>query len=259
VNGEFTDDAAAPAMQEWQVFHRGRPKQLITASDDEGARFFASVLLGVPLAEVTALPADYVRAREREMRQVIDREPFVFAYHEAGHAVVAHQLGAEVYSVSIVPQMTCYPGVAFADAIDSLGRMAWAGPDEDPCWAEGSRAEARQQAYVALAGLAAEFRRSGKAKWKQRRWEPDWQRVLRCVRTFVGPSGSPPAQVEIWKRRVVAMIEEQWPAVCRVGDALAAARELHEAELASLLAEPSAKKAEKETSQDVVVTALPLL
>src|SRR5215813_5236706 len=73
----------------------------------------------------------------------------VTAYHEAGHAVVALALGRPVHRVSILPDRERLGTCEFGKAVFR--------PSED--WLE-------REILIAVAGLAAEARQTGKYAWE---------------------------------------------------------------------------------------------
>jgi hypothetical protein len=133
------------------------------------------------------------------------------AYHEAGHAYLAHLLGGRVLEVSLEP-----------DGDDG---------DENPAgrtavrWSAAPRAEQqRRSALVALAGPLAELHFRGELDQLDTlsAWRADWREVQQAL---AGQRAKDPAAVlRRWLAEVRAALTEPaaWERLCRLADALEA-------------------------------------
>lgn len=139
------------------------------------------------------------------------------AWHEAGHAVVAHLLGGRVLSVSLEP------------AEESLGgrsTVEWRGAD--------AREAASLSGRVALAGPIAEVERFGGEDLDDvhvlAAWAADWSEIERCVAVVEPDAAARERVVEAWAREVRGLLAdpEVEERVARVADALDAHGELDE-------------------------------
>ena len=123
------------------------------------------------------------------------QSPETTAYHEAGHAVIALQLGRSVQRVSILPKL------------QTLGRCEFQQgkprPNED--WIE-------REILISLAGLAAEAKHTGHYAWEGA--AQDLQAVKRLVTQRAGER-----QAERMQKRLLSKVEhmleqpETWRAV----------------------------------------------
>jgi hypothetical protein len=139
------------------------------------------------------------------------------AWHEAGHAVVAHLLGGRVVSISLDPE---------EDMLGGCSAIQWGASDDASVASLSGR--------VALAGPIAEVERFGGHDLDDvhvlAAWEADWQEIERCAAVLEGQAEGQKRVVEGWAREVRAMfldpgVEEL---VARVADALDAHGELDE-------------------------------
>lgn len=141
-------------------------------------------------------------------------EPWtVAARHEAGHAVVAHLLGAEVRWVRVDTD---------EDDLDGETSVAWPALDAAECASRSGRA--------ALAGPLAEMDFLGHELLEDPRalasWARDWDEAMRCARAADG--ANPEARIHQWVAEVGELLREPTVAerVARVADALAAHGEI---------------------------------
>ena len=110
-----------PQISGWRVFRHGRPIETVWTESADGAIALLAHVYHVPRNVFTALPEEFVREFERKLERRLKPRLRAACYHEAGHAIVAHHLGAEIAWISTIPQMTHTNDVA--DPIDSLGRV----------------------------------------------------------------------------------------------------------------------------------------
>ena len=235
--GSFADLEPLPLpaeFREWRVFLKGRPLTTVIVASAEDAIEQAAAAYAVSRESLTALDEDFVTWYEKSLERKQKPRLRAACHHEAGHAVVARYLGGTVTSLSTIPRMT-HTGDIVGD-IDSMGRMGWATPDDQPQWRPGSARAAEGKALVLLAGLASEFRLTGKARWRARAWEGDIQRARAIARERCG-SDSPAvaALLETWKGEAAALAGQLWGHITAVANALWQERELRGAQLDELL------------------------
>jgi ATP-dependent Zn protease len=106
------------------------------------------------------------------------------AFHEAGHAVVSLALGRPVHHVSVLPDREHLGLCEFKKAVYR--------PSED--WLE-------REALIALGGIAAEARRTGRYAWAEAGRDFDYVRSLALKRT------GNDRQAERLERRLLAKTE----------------------------------------------------
>ena len=223
-----------PEFQEWRVFYKGRPIDIVIVDSADAAIEFTAALYSVPPETLTALREDVARAREEEIEKEGRAGSLAACYHEAAHAVIAHHLGAEVVSLSTIPQMT-HTGDS-ANDIDSLGRTALEYCDDHPSWIPGSAARSRNLAVVLLSGLTAEFRFVGRSQWRGRSWEGDVQRALQAARDLcAGDKKAATTLYESWRTQAGKLVEQLWSPIVRLAEVLVKERQLGQAELCQLL------------------------
>ena len=150
-----------------------------------------------------------------------DLDPVTAAYHEAGHAFLAHRLGGRVVAVTIEDEDGALMGrttVHWRD-LDAperrrcSGLVALAGPVAEVLW-RGDIAR--------LATLSA--------------WRADWQEVQAALLAQVR-GGGPAALLQRWLVQVRRELDGPggWEQLCRIADALAAHGTLDEDLLAEVL------------------------
>ena len=137
-----------------------------------------------------------------------DLDPATAAYHEAGHAVMAHWLGGRVLACSIEDEDERVHGTTTVD----WRRLA-----------TGERQ--RAVALAALAGPVAEARWRGDMELLESlaAWEADWRLATAALAQIAGPAERRPL-IEKLTREAAAAFEdpERWELLCRVADALEA-------------------------------------
>jgi hypothetical protein len=139
------------------------------------------------------------------------------AWHEAGHAVVAHLLGGRIVSVTLEPE---------EDGYGARSAIEWGASDE--------AAVANLSGRVALAGPIAEVERFGGHELDDvhvlAAWEADWQEIERCAAVLEREEEGQKRVMERWAREVRTMLLDPGveELVARVADALEAHGELDE-------------------------------
>ncbi|MFM1871697.1 MAG: ATP-dependent zinc metalloprotease FtsH [Planctomycetota bacterium] len=129
------------------------------------------------------------------------------AYHEAGHAVVAHLLGGEVAECTIESD---------DDGMAGGATVRWYGV--------APKERTRRSALVALAGPLAEARWRGEpAPDDDEAWAADRREVDAALAALVPPAERA-AVLQRWLAEVARAFEdgETWECLCRVADGLAA-------------------------------------
>lgn len=153
-----------------------------------------------------------------------DLDPTTAAYHEAGHALMAHLLGGRVVQVSL--------------EVDDDGHMGRTTVE----WRRRNAAEQRRcSALVALAGPVAEARWRGDVSLLDAlsAWHGDWQEVQAALAAEAGDAG-PAVLLTRWLREVRQQFDDAsvWELLCRLADALEAHATLDETLLDELLGTP---------------------
>lgn len=168
------------------------------------------------------------------------REEFdpVAAYHEAGHAFLAHRLGGRVLAVTLE-----------LDDGDEQGRTSVQ-------WPRAPRTEQRRRsALVALAGPLAELHFRGELDQLDTlaAWRADWREVQQALVDCRAPD--PQRQLHRWLAEVRSELTEpaRWERVCRLADALEAHGTLDSDLLDDLLppADDSDQRDEDEPADEV--------
>lgn len=149
-----------------------------------------------------------------------DLDPVTAAYHEAGHAYLAHRLGGLVVAVTIEDE----------DG-ELMGRTT-------VHWRSGDANERRRRsALVALAGPVAEARWRGDVELLAAlsAWRADWQEAQAALRASA-PAAEQPALLQRWLREVRDELDDPdgWERLCRIADALEAHGTLDEDLLADV-------------------------
>jgi hypothetical protein len=151
-----------------------------------------------------------------------DLDPVTAAYHEAGHAFLAHRLGGHVVAVTIEDE----------DG-GLMGRTTVHWRDLDV------QERRRCSALVALAGPVAEARWRGDAELLAAlsAWRADWQEVQAAL-SAAARGGDQPQLLQRWLARVRREIDDPdgWEQICRLADALEAHGTLDEGLLAEVFA-----------------------
>lgn len=139
------------------------------------------------------------------------------AWHEAGHAVIAHLLGGRIVSVSLEPE---------EDGLGGRSAIQWGTSDDASVASLSGR--------VALAGPIAEVERFGGHDLDDvhvlAAWEADWREIERCAAVLERQAEGQRRLVEGWAREVRTMLLDPGveELVARVADALDAHGELDE-------------------------------
>ena len=226
-----------PKAKQWRVFIDSRPIETLRFTSNQSehvAKKFAADVYSVSLDRVAALEEDFVTAFERRLEGLQRRRLRPISYHEAGHAVLAHHLGACVTMLSTIPQMR-YRGGDFETESDSMGRMSWAVPRAAP-WLAGTRSRLEREACILLAGRTAESKFLGRRGWRVTPWDGDMQRVAAlAIRSADDCSASFAEITERWKTATGEKVDALWSHIVDVASVLVDKREIAEAELRQLL------------------------
>jgi hypothetical protein len=149
-----------------------------------------------------------------------DLDATTAAYHEAGHAFMAHRLGGNVREVSIEPD---------EDGVEGRTTVRWP--------KAASMELRRQSALVAIAGPMAELHFRGELEQLDTlsAWRADW----RQVQSALDGERDPQRQLQRWLLEVRATLTDpdEWERLCRIADALAAHGTLDADLLSELLPE----------------------
>ncbi|MBL8729408.1 MAG: M50 family metallopeptidase [Planctomycetes bacterium] len=153
-----------------------------------------------------------------------DLDPTTAAYHEAGHALMAHLLGGRVVQVTLE-----------VDDDGEIGRTTVE-------WHGHSVAERRRcSALVALAGPVAEARWRGDVALLEAlsAWHDDWEEVRAALAAEAG-ARNPAALLTRWLREVHQQFADAaaWELLCRLADVLEAHDTLDAVLLDELLGTP---------------------
>lgn len=146
------------------------------------------------------------------------------AYHEAGHALVAHLLGGEVQETSLESEHEGHAGQT---------RVLWSGFEE--------RDRIRRSAMSALAGPVAEVLWRGESVLEEdlSAWRADWDEVDAGLEAL-----APIEEREVLRQRWLDELKElledpqTWENLCRIADALEAHETLDQILLQEYLPEP---------------------
>ncbi len=145
------------------------------------------------------------------------------AYHEAGHVLLAHQLGGEVLETTLESDRDHHAGHT---------SVAWHGLSKED--------RARRSALVALAGPAAETLWRGEEVCDDlTAWIADWNEVDAALRILAAPNDREGLKRR-WLEEIVRQLRNPvaWETLCRIADALEAHGTLEQALLEDLLPPP---------------------
>ena len=164
------------------------------------------------------------------------------AYHEAGHAVVAHRLGVEVEHVTIVPDHTSRGHITHGDLFCTHGR----GSD---------RANLERAIAICLAGPLAQA-------WLLRRYSErrcggrqDYDCASGLARYLAGSAGEREF-LRCQERRTHALVEQYWNEIELVARALLERDQLSGAEVKHIIEEPERLKQEDRADQQRWIEAM---
>lgn len=151
-----------------------------------------------------------------------DLDPVTAAYHEAGHALVAHRLGGRVVLVTIEDE---------DGAVHGKTTVHWQVAEP--------RERARRIGLAALGGPLAEARHRGHIDAPEvfTAWAADWRAVQQALAKHVVPGAPTAALLARWVAEVSAWLadDDVWEQLCRIADALEAHGTLDEDLLADAL------------------------
>ena len=149
------------------------------------------------------------------------------AYHEAGHAVLAHHLGGRVKRISIEPE--------WDDELRHVG-------DTEVLWPVGRMTGAEFQeagVLVALAGPVAEMLYSGEPFHPAlvAEWANDWDEAARMCAEFIPVEELQMQYLEAQTHRLWQLVngEPLWSAVAALADELLAHETLEEEQIQETL------------------------
>jgi hypothetical protein len=228
------DQKKSSSLKTWRVFLDGQPLELVTSRSSRTAIAYIAECYGVPIRRLAALDEGLFTRFERQLERTRRRRLTATCYHEAGHTVMAHHLGGIVVFVSAIPELTFNGGAEIKTKC--FGYCEWRTPINHPRWIPGTALDLEGKALVALAGLAAEFRRVGRSRWLTHFLDPEVERAgdLAEQQGQKDPGRSDKI-FETWKDATVATIKELWEHVTRVAEALTQHRELARQGLERLL------------------------
>jgi hypothetical protein len=152
----------------------------------------------------------------------------LLAYHEAGHALVAHYLGGRVQRVSIETEW------------DEVLRHEG---DTEVLWPVGQMTGGEFQeagVLVALAGPVAEMLYSGEPYHPAlvAEWANDWDEAARLAAEFIPTEALQMKYLETQTRRLWKLLDDEplWSALAALADELLAHETLDEEQVAETLA-----------------------
>jgi ATP-dependent Zn protease len=156
------------------------------------------------------------------------------AYHEAGHAVVAHRLGVEVEHVTIVPDHTCHGHCAHADLFCARGH----GSD---------RANLERAIQICLAGPLAQAWLLRRYFDRRRGGRQDYDCASGLARYLAGSAGEREF-LRYQERRTQALVDHLWSDIERVAQALLERDHLSGTEVKDIIEAP--RRLEQEDRAD---------
>lgn len=147
------------------------------------------------------------------------------AYHEAGHAVLAHYLGVGLKAVTIVAD----------DDSDgaSIDGGEW-NPDTEELRLIAADAFWQRMAIVRYAGAEAVRRLSPKSNWRRGAGN-DYHWAAIALEKITSDADSLRALSAYAKRRARLLVENYWPEIGKLASALSKKKTLHGQDVASLL------------------------
>ena len=223
-----------PSFKPWRVFLDCRPLEIAITESAEAAVACVAACYSLPRHRLAALDEDFVAQFERRLERHVRKRLSAICHHEAGHAVMALHLGAHVVSLSTLPQMI-YGGDIPVEQ-DSLARIRLETSLDHARWVPGTASDTEGRALIALAGLAAEFYFTGRARWASRSWEGDIKRAAGLAEAFAQTAQEKPAVIfEHWKATAQSTVENLWTHVARIAVALKEQRVLTAEDLVKLV------------------------
>lgn len=141
------------------------------------------------------------------MPEPTDQDPTTAAYHEAGHALMAHRLGGRVLEVSLEDE---------DDGLHGRTSIRWR--------AAAGAEQSRRSALVALAGPLAELHWRGDLDDADAlsAWRADWREVRHALAVHHDQDSDTLLQNWLAEVRQVLTDAAEWERLCRLADALEA-------------------------------------
>jgi hypothetical protein len=212
-------------IKAWRVFLDGRPLELVTSDSFEDAIAYVTECYSISPKRLAVINEDVFERFERHVARIRRRRLLAACYHEAGHAVMAHHLGAIVEFVSTIPEIEYKEGVGLE--VHLGGYCEWRPLRNHPRWKPRTGLDSESEALVALAGLAAEFRFAGRSRWLASFLAPDVEVAFTLADRLAEQNPFRSEKVyETWRQAATERIEDLWEHVTRVAGALLEHREL---------------------------------
>jgi hypothetical protein len=218
----------------WHVFLDGRPLELVTSDLSEDAIASVAACYSIAPKRLAVINEDVFERFERHAERIRRRRLLAASYHEAGHAVMVHHLGAIVEFVSTIPEIEYKEGAGLHTFAG--GYCDWRTLRNHPRWIPGTGLNSEGKALVALAGLAAEFRFTGRSRWQANFFASDVEEAFTLADQLGEQDPIRSEKIfEIWREAAIERIEDLWEHVMRVAGALVQHRELARQGLERLL------------------------
>jgi hypothetical protein len=163
------------------------------------------------------------------------------AYHEAGHAVVAYRLGAEVRHVTIVPDHFSRGHFAHGDLFCARG-----------CGSD--RANLERAIKISLAGPLAQ-QRFRRRSYCHRNGRQDYDCATGLARYLAGSAGEREF-LRYQERRTKALVDHFWSDIERIAQALFERDELSGTEVKNIIEEPRRLAREDRADQQRWIEAM---
>jgi hypothetical protein len=218
----------------WRVFLDGRPLKLVTSDLSEDAIASVAECYSIPPKRLAVINEDVFERFERHAERIRKRRLLAACYHEAGHAVMVQHLGAIVEFVSTIPEIEYKEGAGLKTFAG--GYCDWRSPPNHPRWVPGTGLDSEGKALIALAGLAAEFRFTGRSHWSANFLAPDVEEAFTLADQLGEQNPVRSEKIfENWREAAIERVEDLWEDVTRVAGALVQHRELARQALERLL------------------------
>jgi ATP-dependent Zn protease len=134
------------------------------------------------------------------------------AYHEAGHAVIAHALGCKVSPATIIPTIDEHGHVIHANPLRGLQRL-------DIDISDRARLRAEKAISICFAGPLAQQQFRPRS-WRRHHAQSDYGQIIDLAQRLCGSDEEVTAFVR-WRELVARdMVRQHWPAIERVASLL---------------------------------------